>query len=259
MVVKARHCSDRRAASRPLAGSAASEAACGAAGRHRGAGARQIRVNQAWRRPQEQNDSPSGHNMKAQAAQAAAAPAHRVCELGQQVAQPLLGQRQVAHGAPLVLRDEHLQGRAGQRRLAHTKWGAASHQIEHQPASNSLNNHCAITGWQAGRLAGCTNTTSSVLQLGTDLEAQDAGKGAQGEHQAEDAGQRDAAHRQHLAAQVAGQGAGWEVHEEEKRVAAATANTAAAAGVGSPAAPREPVSDPSCSRQGKGKARQSPT
>lgn len=54
------------------------------------------------------------------------AAAHRVNDLAQQVPQRLLSQRQVAHGAPLVLRDEHLhgtdraggQGQASARKLA---------------------------------------------------------------------------------------------------------------------------------------------
>ena len=53
-------------------------------------------------------------------------PTHRVAQLVQQVAQPLLRQRQVAHGAPLVLWDEDLhtsvmQGSSSMMQGVHTQ------------------------------------------------------------------------------------------------------------------------------------------
>ncbi len=125
--------------------------------------------------------------------------AHRAGKLVQQVAQRLLRQRQVAHGPPLVLRDEHLRsvGTAWAQRGAQRQANVMCRPGTGCAAPSAAGHTQRKTPCWANRTAG--GQPARLYHL-THLQAQDAGGCSQHKHCADQAGQGDEGHGKHLAA-----------------------------------------------------------
>lgn len=158
---------------------------------HKAAAAAEARKSQQVDRAQQ-----TGRPARCRQAQAA----HRAGQLVQQVAQRLLRQRQVAHGPPLVLRDEHL------RRVG-TEWAQRGAQRQANAMCRPPGTGCAAPSaaghtqrktpcWANGTAGG---QPARLYHL-THLQAQDAGGCSQHKHCADQAGQGDEGHGKHLAA-----------------------------------------------------------